>query len=458
MLLGLIAAIAAGLFAVPLCAADRDHHVIVVSIDGLAGYLLDDPKAPIHTVRELARQGSYVEGGMKVSNPSVTWPNHTSIIAGVRPERHGVLANGVLLRGGADVPVTVDPKRDQSDLVRVPTIIEAAHAAGLRTGEVNWPCTRGSKALDDSFPDVPDSVDHMTPRFRKELVAKGILTDETQATFMANSIAGRDLIWTDAACHLIRERAPNLLLVHLLVVDSTHHQFGAQSQAGYTANGFADLCLRKIVQAIDDAGIRDRTTLIVLADHGFILTPQAMRPNVILRQQGLLTATGNKIDEARIHVFPEGGIGLVYFTHRGEAEADRKRVKELFEGQEGVADILFPEQFAEYGLPHPREYDQAPDAVLAAKEGYSVAGTVEGETFIASHTEARTSLGSHGFLSTRDKMNAVCVLSGPRICQGAKLKGVENIDIAPTIAHLLKIEGFEADGKVLREALRDASE
>ena len=56
-------------------AADRDRHVIVVSLDGLAAYLVDDPKAALPTIRRLAREGSIVEGGMKVSNPSVTWPN-----------------------------------------------------------------------------------------------------------------------------------------------------------------------------------------------------------------------------------------------------------------------------------------------------------------------------------------------------------------------------------------------
>ena len=66
---------------------DDDNHVIVVSLDGLAAYLVDDTKAPLPTVRKMATAGCIVEGGMKVSNPSVTWPNHTSMITGVRPEK-----------------------------------------------------------------------------------------------------------------------------------------------------------------------------------------------------------------------------------------------------------------------------------------------------------------------------------------------------------------------------------
>lgn len=438
----------------PAQAADADRHVVMVSIDGLAAFLLDDRKAPLPTIRRLAKAGSVAQGGMRVSNPSVTWPNHTSLITGVRPEKHGVLANGVLVRGAIDVPVYVDAKRDQRDLVRMPTLIDAAHAAGLTTGEINWPCTRGSTSLDDSFPDVPDAIVHMTPRLRTELIAKGLLVDETQASFAANSVAGRDLIWTEAACHLIRERKPNLLLVHLLNVDATHHALGAQSQAGYTANGYADMCLARILEALDDAGIREKTTLIVVSDHGFTLTPKALRPNVLLRQEGLLKVTGGKIQDAQVHVIPEGGIGLVYCTNPGEAAAQRERVKKLFTGQEGVAEVLLPEQFAEYGLPHPREYNPAPDAVLVAKDGFAVSATVEGETFVTTNTEARTSLGSHGFISTLEKMNALCVLSGHGIRPGEQLADVENIDIAPTIAALLGLSDYSADGKALKQAMK----
>ena len=433
--------------------ANRDSHVIVVSLDGLAAYLVDDPKAPLPTIRRLAREGAIVQGGMKVSNPSVTWPNHTTLLTGVRPEKHGVLANGVLVRGGIGSPTKVDPSRDQRDLVRVPTIVDIAHAAGLKTGEINWPCTRGSTSLDDSFPDVPDSLLHTTPRLRRELVSLGLLQDETDASFKSNSSAGRDLVWTEAACHVIRQRKPNLLLVHLLNVDGIHHALGAQTAAGYTANAYADMCLSRIVDAIDEAGIRDQTTLIVLSDHGFTSTPKALRPNVLLREKGLLKADGGKLSEARVHVIPEGGIGLVYCTNPGEAEADRQRVRELFTGQEGVADVVLPDRFAEYGLPQPREYAQAPDAVLVAKDGYAVSASVEGDTFVASNTEAKTSLGSHGFLSGSKKMNALCVLSGNGIRKGGQLEQVENIDVAPTVAKLLGLEGFSADGQPLSAAL-----
>lgn len=442
-----------GLPVAPVHAASPQRHVVIVSIDGLAAYLVDDPKVPLPTIRQLAREGSIVDGGMTVSNPSVTWPNHTTLVTGVRPEKHGVLANGVLVRGAVGMPTTIDSHRDQSDLVRLPTIVDAAHAAGLSTAEVNWPCTRGSQSLDDQFPDVPNAIEHTTPRLRRELVELGLLDDETHASFNKNSVVARDHIWTEAACHLIRKRKPNLLLVHLLNVDYVHHTLGPQTSAGYTANAYADMCLARILAALDDAGIRQQATLIVVSDHGFMSTPKAIRPNVVLRQAGLLSVDAGKLSEARVHVVPEGGIGLVYCTHPGEAAADAEKFKEMFLGQEGVADVLLPSQYDQVGLQHPREYRQSPDAILVAAEGYSVSGTIKGDTLVSSNTEAGAPIGSHGFLSSLPRMKAMCILSGAGIRQGGHLETIENIDVAPTVAKLLELDYPNADGKPLKAAL-----
>lgn len=95
------------------------------------------------------------------------------------------------------------------------------------------------------------------------------------------------------------------------------------------------------------------------------------------------------------------------------------------------------------------------DLVLVAKDGYAVSGSAEGETFVCPQPEGKVSLGSHGFLSSNPKMNALCVLSGRGIRQGAKLESAENISIAPTVAKLLGLNGFAADGKPLVELLAE---
>ena len=444
------ALITASLIPWVLAQADAtDRHVVLISIDGFAGYLVDDPKVPLPNIRRLAEEGCIVEGGMTVSDPSVTWPNHTTLVTGLKPGRHGVLANGVLVRGGVGVPVKIDSNRDQIDLVRVPTIADVAHAAGLRTAEVIWPCTRNSKSFDDQFPDVPNSLDYTTPRLRTELIEKGFLRDESQASFRSVSVVGLDYVWTEAACHLIRQRKPHLTLVHLLNNDATHHRRGAQTQDGYTANAYADMCVGRILDAIDDAGIRETTTVILVADHGFTLTPKAIRPNVVLRKAGLLTLDGGELTEAQVHVVPEGGVGYVYCTNPATASQRAAFVQKLLLGQEGVADFLLPDRFNEVGFPHPRENNQVPDAIVVAKDGYGVSGNMTGETLVTTYQEARTALGSHGFLAKSPKMKAMCILSGVGIRPGGKIQGVDNTAVAPTIAKLLGLKYDYAEGKPL---------
>src|SRR5687768_14082783 len=85
----------------PGTAAD---HVVLITIDGFAAYLLDDPQVSAPTIRQLIAEGTVAEG-LRPSNPSVTWPNHTTLITGVRADRHSVLFNGVLHRGAPGKPV-----------------------------------------------------------------------------------------------------------------------------------------------------------------------------------------------------------------------------------------------------------------------------------------------------------------------------------------------------------------
>ena len=78
--------------------AARDRHVVVISIDGFAAFSWNDPMLAVPTLRRLAREGAAAEAMIPV-NPTVTWPNHTSMVTGVRPERHSVLYNGWAVRG-----------------------------------------------------------------------------------------------------------------------------------------------------------------------------------------------------------------------------------------------------------------------------------------------------------------------------------------------------------------------
>lgn len=116
-----------------------EHHVLVISIDGLPASMFHDPRAPIPTLRALAAEGIVAQQGMRVSDPTVTWPTHASLVTGTHPDVHGVLANGSLVGGsGPRDPVRVDVDRDEAELIDATTIYDAASDAGLSTAGVYW--------------------------------------------------------------------------------------------------------------------------------------------------------------------------------------------------------------------------------------------------------------------------------------------------------------------------------
>src|SRR6266568_1370119 len=260
--------------------ASTNHHVVLITIDGLAAYYLSDPQAPMPALRKLAAEGAVAEE-LRVSNPTITWPNHTTLVTGVHPEKHSVLFNGVLIRPGPGEAVKIEGDRDQSDLIAVPTLYDVLHRASYRTADINWPCTRGAKTLDDSFPDVPDQIRHMTPRLRAQLIGLGILDDAETASFRAKSAAARDQIWTKAAVHVIQTRRPNFMLFHLLITDTIQHLHGPQSPAAYAAVALADAQVADVLRAVETAGIREGTTIIITSDHGFAKPTKLVSPNVV---------------------------------------------------------------------------------------------------------------------------------------------------------------------------------
>jgi predicted AlkP superfamily pyrophosphatase or phosphodiesterase len=434
-------------------AAEPERHVVLITIDGFPAEMLHDPKTPIPRIRELAAEG-VVAQGMSVSTPSVTWPNHTTLVTGVHPVKHSVLYNGVLTRKGPDVPVTVDPKKTKAELVAVPTVYDLLHEKGLRTAAINWPATRASQALDDDFPDVPDTLLHSTPRLVDEMVAARILPSAKDADFRAMTGPARDDVWTRAAVHVIKERKPNLLLFHLLNTDGIHHRYGPQSPASHTALALADVFVGRIVDALDAAGIRTNTTLIITSDHGFANVTNVLYPNVVFRKAGLLeVGASNLVTKARAQLVSEGGLGMIYLNNPATRDADRARVLQLFSGKPGISEILEPNQFPAFGLPNPAATNGMADLVLVASDGYGISGLPAGQEFVVP-VGPKDNMGYHGYVGSNPRMDAAFIASGAGIKRGTKIGKIDSISIAPTIAQLFRIKMPGASGKVLAEILQ----
>jgi predicted AlkP superfamily pyrophosphatase or phosphodiesterase len=415
----------------------KDRIVILVSIDGFPAYMLQDPKLPVPNLRKLMADGAYAERLIPV-NPTVTWPNHTSMVTGVEPAKHSVLYNGLLLRGADREIPRVEPWRDKAEMVLAPTIYDAAHKAGLTTAQVDWVAIQNPGTITWSFAERPGTAD-LIPR---EMVEAGLVSAADIAEFGKGNITWRDLVWTQAGSFLIEKHRPNLLLFHLLNTDSSHHRYGPRTLGGNSALALADARLGELLRSLEKAGLRDRATILVASDHGFKAVKNQIAPNVLLRSEGLLKFEGGRVS-GDVWVIPEGGTAMVYVLNPTAKQSLLPKIRDLLGRMEGVDRVLGPQEFPSLGLPTPERNARMADLVLSAKDGYSFIGAHDGEP-VRPLTEQT---GSHGYLANDPEMHAIFVAWGYGIRRGARVNTVRTIDLAPTIAHLLDLALPNTDGQ-----------
>jgi predicted AlkP superfamily pyrophosphatase or phosphodiesterase len=438
----------------PAASADAERHVILVSIDGLADYYFDDPRAHMPTIRGLAARGARAKR-MEASFPTVTWPNHTTLVTGVHAGRHGVIGNNYFDRAELKtVPLIPDPLFDKAEIVRVPTVYDLAHAAGLRTGGVCWPASRNAATLDWQVPDVFDQAifeGASTPSLLAELKEKGIPYWKQNEWCKAGNAGKpqRDWLYTRIAAHLIEAHRPNLLLVHLMSVDALQHATGRNSDEAYWAISDSDRCVRELVDAVEAAGLADRTAYFIAADHGFISYDKEIAANVVLRQEGLREGQGLRLRQ-QAYALSQGGGCFVYILDEENRDAIRSRLAARFREVEGVELVIEPEEFAKFGHLLPSEDPRVPDLMLSAADGYAFSGKDEGEEAILA-TDATK--GTHGYSPLHPLMGASFVASGAGIKEGVVLEKISNTDVAPTMAAVLGLEMEGVEGRVLEEIL-----
>ncbi|MBV8879059.1 MAG: alkaline phosphatase family protein, partial [Planctomycetaceae bacterium] len=413
----------------PASRTTPDRTVILISLDGFPAYMFEDPRLPAPTLRRLMQEGATAKG-MTIVNPTVTWPNHTTLATGVTPAKHGVLYNG-LLTAEPGKPARVEQK-NRDVLVKAPTIYDAAHEAGLKTAAVDWVPPQTGGTLDWAFEENPDP----NGAVEREMIAAGLITAADLTDFKKGNPQWRDLMWTRAAAHILRTHQPNLLLFHLLNLDATHHKYGPKTPAALTGIALADARVTELLAAVEEAGLRDRTTILVVADHGFKGTKKSIRPNAALAKAGLAKVEGGKVVSCSATVVPEGGTAMAYLRGADAVEVGPK-VRELLKGLEGVEQLWEPSQYASLGLPDPKANPQMADFVLTARPGYGFGAPAEGEP-VVDVTEG-IPVGLHGYPADDPDMNAMFIAWGRGIRKGARIETLKNVDVAPTIAALLGI-------------------
>jgi predicted AlkP superfamily pyrophosphatase or phosphodiesterase len=435
-------------------AAGTTQHVVLVSIDGLAASYLTDERAKLPTLRKLMAEGASAQG-MITSFPSVTWPSHTSLITGVQPAKHGVIGNNVWDRKQNRALTYIgDPELTKDQAVRVPTLYDYAHEAGLTCGAVIWPCVNGAKTLDWAIPDSNKPELHAkytTPGFLEELTKAGIdATKLGQWGWDKERASDRDKLHTSVGNYLLEKRQVNLLLVHLIRPDGVEHAFGPHTREAFQAVAEADERIAEIWATLQKPPLAGKATLFIVSDHGFAPYETNIRLNVVLKELGLVTTgEGDKVLERKAWCVPQGGSAFIYVLDDAHRDETIATIRQRLEKIEGIKQVLAGKQIDEHGLPAPDANPQSPHLIAAAQPGFAFADATSGEAVVS----AGGFKGTHGHVPTPDYMHATFIAAGAGIKPGAKLEIIRNVDVAPTIARLLGIEMKDVDGKVLTEIL-----
>ena len=225
--------------------------LLIISIDGLPPRYLAQADArglKIPNLRGFLKEGTSAQGVIGVM-PSVTFPSHTTMVTGVSPAEHGVVAN-----------TPFDPLLGNDDGwywyaqdVQVPTLWNAASKAGLSTAALNWSVTVGDRNIDFLLPEFWRRSNGEDLKLLRALSRPEGLIGSMEKN-LGPYIDGytdtleSDQIRTRFAVNLLQEKKPYLMGVHLIALDGTEHRDGPDTPAAYAVLEALDGMIGELVR------------------------------------------------------------------------------------------------------------------------------------------------------------------------------------------------------------------
>ncbi|MBI3301622.1 MAG: alkaline phosphatase family protein [Deltaproteobacteria bacterium] len=433
------------LFQGSLRAETIQHHVILLSIDGLRpDYYLHPEKyhLKIPHLRSLTQRGSYAQSMLGVY-PTLTYPSHTTIVTGVRPARHGVVSNFIFAPSQGLMNWYL-----KSTDIQAKTLWEAARDKGLKTAIVTWPVSYGAQ-VDYLIPenlavttDIADLIRQGSTEGLFEDLEKQRGPIKLLPFNDPKACIPLDKMTTDFAAEILRRYKPHLLLAHLLDVDHEQHGTGIDTPQVFASFERIDALIGKLIDAARHAGIWDHTTFIIVGDHGFLPVHAALDFNALLLEKGLLSVdeTG-KVAQWSAFVQGNGGSAAVYVKD-GNDSALRAQVEKLLRAEiasryAGIVRIVDRGHLDQMGA--------FPEAILAleAEDGYYFSFSNPKLQVLNPGDPFK---GMHGYLPTNPQMATGFIASGRGIRQGVVIPSLRMLDVAPTVAALLHLDLPSAEG------------
>jgi predicted AlkP superfamily pyrophosphatase or phosphodiesterase len=430
--------LALSLFALLAAAAGaaRAASVLMISVDGLKPeYVLDaDAHAlKLPYLRNLLQKGAYSRGVTGVW-PTVTYPSHTTLLTGVWPAEHGIYNN-----------LEFDPKHNFAESwfwyaqqIRVPTLWQAAHDAGLSTASVGWPASVGATAVDFLIPEYwrifrptedlnPSDAHLMEAVSRPEGMLQKMQKRLGPYMFGNDPSPPGDEIKTRFALDILREHKPKFMTIHLSSLDEVEHLHGPFSPE---ANQQMEVIDGQLAQLFAASLANDPNAVsLLVSDHGFV----QITHRVNLMSSFLHADLAKSGGPWKAVPWGGGGVAAIMLNPPFD-ERTKSSVRELLQGlksdrRNGIAAILEGDAIKQRGA--------FPDAsfLVVMELGYAVIS----DATSALVSEVQGTPGSHGFSPEYPEMRASFFIAGTGIVQHRDLGVIDMRRIAPTVAQLLNV-------------------
>jgi predicted AlkP superfamily pyrophosphatase or phosphodiesterase len=363
--------------------------VVLVSIDGFRADYLD--RGITQNLSQLAAEGA--SGPMRPSFPSVTFPNHYTLVTGLHPDHHGIVGNNMVdaelgsFSLGNKQAVTDRRWWDQGEPIWV-----TAENAGLVTATMFWP---GSEAdIRGVRPTHWTTFDQGMP---------------------GDARVDQVLTWLD----LPQGERPDLSTLYFDIVDTQGHRFGPAAPETAEALRSVDASIGRLIDGLKVRGLYERTVLVVVSDHGMAATS----PERTIYLDDL-------IDPEAVRIVYSGAATFLNPVEGREAEVEAALV-----GSRPHLDCWrkseIPARFVLGSNP------RVPAIVCASEPGWLLA------------TRARPVTrdgGAHGYDNASPEMAAIFIAHGPGVVAGRRLSDLDSVDVQPFLGRVLGITVPPGDG------------
>ena len=403
---------AGALLALAACATHRTAAqpplppapVILISIDGFRPDYLDRGVTP--TLSKLAAEGVRAQG-MRPSFPSLTFPNHYTLVTGLRPDRHGIVNNAMTDPDHPGVVFTLGDRAVNTQSYwwnDAAPLWVSAERQGVRAATMFWP---GSEV----------EIRGYRPR-------DWVVFDQAMPSAVR---VDRVLSWLDrpAAEH------PRFITLYFDIVDTAGHLNGPDSAEVNAAAREVDYAIGKLVEGLAARGLA-HANIVVVADHG-------MAPVSVERTVDLDAV----IAPARVrYVWAPGPIAGIE-PAPGLSEAALAPLL----GRHGHAECWkrgeMPARF------HFGAHRRVPSVICLADTGWTMVST-------GSPRRYPIRGGAHGYDPDDPLMAALFIAHGPAFRAGASVPTFDNVNVYPLLAGLIGVtpDANDGDPAVLAGALK----